>query len=101
MLTKLEKDVLSAVAGGMYAELGFSDVGIEEVMSDTGLSANVVRGVASSLIKKGLIDIDDRESEGYKNKPTMHIWYLTYKTMGLVPHWVDEDGVEPVNIDEL
>lgn len=34
MLTKLEKDVLSAVAGGMYAELGFSDVGVEPVNID-------------------------------------------------------------------
>lgn len=90
-VTKLEKQVLEALAAGMYAELGFSDMGIEEVEEDTGIPRNILRGVAGSLEKKGLISIDDREGEGYKNKTNMHIWYLTGKTLGLVEHWVGQE----------
>jgi len=87
-VTKLEKQVLEALADGMYAELGFSDMGIEEVQEDTGIPRNILRGVAGSLEKKGLISIDDREGEGYKNRTEMHIWYLTERTLGLVEHWI-------------
>jgi len=90
-VTKLEKQVLEALAKGMYAELGYSDMGIAEVAQDTGLDRKVLRGVAGSLEKKGLISIDDRSSDGYKNQMDMHIWYLTPKTQGLVESWVGEE----------
>jgi hypothetical protein len=87
----------------MYAELGFSDMGIEEVSEDSGIPHNILRGVAGSLEKKGLISIDDREGEGYKNKTNMHIWYLTSQTQGLVKSWVGQKSwnsevVEPVTL---
>lgn len=87
-VTKLEKQVLEALAAGMDAEFGYSDMGHEEIAECTGLPIKVIRGVAGSLTAKGLISIDDREGEGYKNKTNMHIWYLTHITMGLVQHWV-------------
>jgi hypothetical protein len=89
-VTKLEKQVLEALASCMYAELGFSDAGLPEVCEETGLSPQVVRGVASSLVKKGYIVIDDRVDEGYKYKTDMHIWYLTPVTLGLVEHWIGD-----------
>ena len=98
-VTKLEKQVLEALASGMYAELGYSDMGIVEVAEETGLDRKVLRGVAGSLQKKGLISIDDRESEGYKNQMDMHIWYLTSETQGLVDKWVGQSewyNPEPV-----
>lgn len=102
-VTALEKKVLEALAKGMYAELGFSDMGIEEVAEDSGIPHNILRGVAGSLEKKGLISIDDREGEGYKNKTSMHIWYLTSQTQGLVQSWVGQNSwnsevVEPVTL---
>jgi hypothetical protein len=90
-VTKLEKQVLEALASGMYAELGYSDMGIADIHQDTQIPRNVIRGVASSLIKKGLISIDDRESEGYKHQMDMHIWYLTSETEGLVEKWVGQE----------
>jgi hypothetical protein len=104
-VTPLEKQVLTALAEGMYAELGFSDMGIEEIATATGLSRKVIRGVAGSLEKKRYIDIDDRGGE-YKNDTNMHIWNLTELTHGLVPHWVGEKcwltkiEVEPVTLVE-
>jgi hypothetical protein len=104
-VTPLEKQILTALAEGMYAELGFSDMGIVEIATATGLSRNVIRGVAGSLEKKRYIDIDDRDGE-YKNDTNMHIWYLTELTQGLVPHWVGQEcwltkfEVEPVTLVE-
>ena len=106
-VTKLEKQILEELAAGMYAELGYSDMGIEEIEKGTGLSRNVIRGVAGSLEKKGLISIDDRSGEGYKNNTNMHIWYLTSETEGLVEKWVGEKYwhndhiVEKVMLEEV
>lgn len=97
-VTELEKIVLEALAKEMYAEYSFSDTGIEEIQESTGLTNKVIRGVASSLIKKGYLFIDDREDEDYKNDPKMHIWYLTPLTEGLVKHWVEEADIEPVTL---
>jgi predicted transcriptional regulator of viral defense system len=101
-VTKLEKQVLEALASGMYAELGYSDMGIADVASDTGLDRKILRGVAGSLEKKGLISIDNREYEGYKNQINMHIWYLTSETQGLVEHWVgQEDWFNKTTVEKV
>jgi hypothetical protein len=93
-VTKLEKQVLEALADGMYAELGFSDMGLPELREETGLTNKVLRGIASSLIKKGLISIDDREGswDVDSKDADMHIWYLTEQTQGLVHHWINDTG---------
>jgi len=80
-VTQLEKQVLEAMAKGMYAEFGFSDYGLPQLIDDTGLSVKVLRGVGGSLVKKGFIDIDDS---------SMNTWYLSGGMETLVPHWVDE-----------
>jgi|LakMenEpi03Aug12_release.lakeMendotaPanAssembly.Ray.scaffolds.fasta_scaffold1050109_2 hypothetical protein len=99
-VTQLEKKVLEALANEMYAECGFSDAGLREVIKGSGLSVNVVRGVMSSLIKKDLIYVWDREGDwGINHKDVyMHIWYLTEQTKGLVTEWVGEDEVEAVEL---
>lgn len=91
-VTKLEKQVLEALAKSMYAELGFSDAGYPELREDTGLTNKVLRGVVGSLSKKGLVSVDDRDgSWGIDSKDVdMHIIYLTGETQGLVDHWVGE-----------
>ena len=99
-VTQLEKQVLESLASGMYAELGFSDVGYPELRHDTGLTNNTLRGVVGSLVKKGMVDVYDREGEfGINPKDVdMHIIYLTGKTQGLVPHWVEEGSLQPVQL---
>lgn len=89
-VTKLENQVLKSMAAGMFAEYGYSDYTLPDLIEDTGLTSKVLRGVASSLIKKGLIQIDEREDEGFKNNISQHIWYLNDDATYLVPHWKDE-----------
>jgi hypothetical protein len=103
-VTKLEKQVLESLAKGMYAELGFSDVGYPELREDTGLTNNILRGVVGSLTKKGLASVDDREgSWGVNSKDVdMHIIYLTDETQGLVEHWVgQEDWLSKKEVEKV
>jgi hypothetical protein len=58
-LTVLEKQTLQAIIDGLYAEPGFSDIDVNDLVSPVGKSSRVLRGVLSSLIKKGYIHIDD------------------------------------------
>lgn len=97
-VTQLEKTVLEALANQMYAELGFSDVGINEISRSTKLENKVLRGVASSLIQKGFLFIDEREDEGYGHIVDMHIWYLTGGMEGLVQEWVEYEEQEPIKL---
>jgi hypothetical protein len=97
-VTKLEKQVLESLANNMYAELGFSDAGYPELREDTGLTNKILRGVTSSLVQKGLIDIWDREGEDCHKNVDMHIIYLTEETQGLVYHWVQEEDIEPLQL---
>lgn len=100
-VTELEKQVLEALAAEMYAEPGYSSAGLEEVVESTGLTSQVVRGVASSLIQKGLLEIDRRENEWgiNPNDTSMHIWYLQGDAWGLVPGWIEYDEeIEPAQM---
>jgi len=90
-VTKLEAEVLTALANEMYAERGFSDVGFDEIKDKVSMSMKTLKGVAGSLEKKNLIEVDRRESEGYENNSKMWIWYLTGGAEGLVKHWGEED----------
>lgn len=99
-VTRLESIVLNALADCMYAEYGFSDAGFPEVYKSIkhdhkDFQMNTLKGVSSSLHKKGLIWIDRREDEGHKNNPNMWIWYL-HGTQYLVEDWQDE--AEPIEL---
>jgi hypothetical protein len=90
-LTDLEKIVLTTIAEGMYAEVGFSDVTIEDVVIESKLDSKIVRGVISSLIKKGLI-VADKIYE-FSPEPKRTFYCLTEKSYGLVEEYVGEEGI--------
>lgn len=86
-VTKLEYAFLSALAEGMYAEPGFSDMGLEDVMNNIhkeGLfqerGIGTWKAVMGSLVKKGLVHSDEFESmDAMTGKDTHHhIIYLHY-----------------------
>jgi hypothetical protein len=82
-LTELETKVLNAVAGGMYAEWGYSDYGFAELSEELELSTKVLRGVVGSLVKKDLVRVEDDNQ--------YDIIYLWNEAQGLVKHWVEEN----------
>lgn len=69
-LTELEGKVVNwLLHHGYYAERGYSDVVAEDVSSGTDLDSKIVRGVISSLVKKGYIETD------YQDDVDMNIIY--------------------------
>jgi len=82
MLTILEKMALQALIKGLYAEPGFSDVGAADIASAMYTTTKRVRGVLSSLVKKGYIQLDDSCSNG-----EFQIIYLNESKYYLHPEW--------------
>ena len=83
-LTELETKTLTTFIGGLYAEPGFSDVDVNDLSSELGISTKVLRGALGSLVKKGFVTINTNDS-GYDiidlNKK---YWYLVNES------WAEE-----------
>ena len=112
-VTKLEYAFLSALAEGMYAEPGYSDMDLNDVMNNIhkeGLfkerGIGTWKGVMSSLVKKGLVHSDEYDAICYTTGQNIHnhIIYLhdsVYAFAGLLNHaiaywpfkWEDEGKV--------
>jgi hypothetical protein len=77
-LTELESKTLTTFIGGLYAEPGFSDVDVNDLSSILGISTKVLRGVLGSLVKKGIVFVD--ENSGGCGYDVIHMrekyWYL-------------------------
>jgi sugar-specific transcriptional regulator TrmB len=82
-LTGLEEQVLTHLINGLYAEAGYSDVDATDITEWSGIPIKSVRGVLSSLVKKGIIHIEGNDS-GYQ------LIYLLEEHWGLHPEWKSE-----------
>jgi DNA-binding MarR family transcriptional regulator len=83
-LTELESKTLDSFIGGLYAEPGYSDVDVNDIASELGISTKIIRGALGSLVKKGIVTIDTNDS-GYD------IIYLNTKYWPLVnENWAEE-----------
>jgi len=85
--TQLEEQVLNALIENLYAEPGFSDVDANDLAEATGIPTKQVRGVLSSLIKKGVVTLDRTDNWGAENYVIVYLneayWYLH-------PEWKSE-----------
>jgi hypothetical protein len=75
-LTELESKTLNTFVSCLYAEPGFSDVDVNDLSSELGISTKVLRGALGSLVKKDVIVIDENGSGYdiiYLNKPYWHL----------------------------
>jgi DNA-binding MarR family transcriptional regulator len=75
-LTELELKTLSTFIDCLYAEPGFSDVDVNDLSEELGISTKIIRGALGSLVKKGLVTIDNN-GQGYDiiylNTPYWHL----------------------------
>ena len=86
-LTELESKTLNAFIRGLYAEPGFSDVDVNDLSSILEIPTKVLRGVLGSLVKKGIIFIDE-------NSCGFDIIYMKEKYWYLVnEEWASEARV--------
>ena len=81
-LTEKETKVLKTFIGELYAEPGFSDVGVEDLSKLTEIPMKQIRGVMTSLTKKGILSVDEVGA-------TCPIVYLSDSFYYLHPEWKD------------
>jgi DNA-binding MarR family transcriptional regulator len=83
-LTELESKTLQSFVDGLYAEPGYSDVDAKDIAEELGISTKIIRGALGSLVKKGIVTLDENDS-GYV------IIYLNTEYWGLVnENWAEE-----------
>lgn len=71
-INKNEEKVLSVIENGMdfYGD-GFSDVTFDEIVWESKMELEIVRGVVGSLVKKGLVtfqEVEDDEDVYYSTR---------------------------------
>ena len=75
-LTELESKTLDAFVNQLYAEPGYSSTDVGELASITKIKINSIRGVISSLIKKGIIFVAEVGVEHPIVYLKKEFWYL-------------------------
>lgn len=78
-LTELENQTLTELF--KYIDINeyqnFSNAGVEDLSQFTGIEIKKMRGVLASLIKKGIVSIEDFDGDGtelvYLNDEYMHL----------------------------
>lgn len=80
MLTAMEQQTVDALIANLYAEPGFSDVSPQDLTRLTGIPAKALRGVLSSLKKKGIVWLDRPHAD-------VMIVYLATDYYHLHPTW--------------
>lgn len=82
-LTQLEAQVLKSLINGLYAEAGFSDVDAKDIAEWINTPIKSVRGALGSLVKKGIVQVED-------NGAGFEIIYLHSDHYYLHPKWYKE-----------
>lgn len=91
-LTALETTVLETLIDGLYAEPGFSDVDAHDIAKITGISTKSIRGALSSLVKKGIVSLEETDTWGVKEQ--FVLIYLNDSHWYLHPEWKSEYNAE-------
>jgi predicted transcriptional regulator len=88
-LTQLEAQVLKSLINGLYAEAGFSDVDAKDIAEWINTPIKSVRGALGSLVKKGIVQIE--ETDKWNSADTTYmIIYLNPDHYYLHPEWSKE-----------
>ena len=86
-LTQLEAQVLKSLINGLYAEAGFSDVDAKDIAEWINTPIKSVRGALGSLVKKGIVQIEETDNFGAEQ---FQIIYLNSNHYYLHPEWKNE-----------
>jgi DNA-binding GntR family transcriptional regulator len=80
VLTALESEVLNSFVSGLYAEPGFSDVDVNDIAQSTGISSKSIRGALASLVKKGIVTVNDNGAGYQIIDLNVEYWHLVNKS---------------------
>jgi DNA replication protein DnaD len=84
-LTDLEQTLLTELISGLYAEEGFSDVDAKDLAQGTGINIKIVRGALGSLVKKGIVSIEQTDNWGAEEQ--FQLIYLNEDYYYMHPRW--------------
>ena len=84
-LTELEQTLLTELIGSLYAEEGFSDVDAKDLAHGTKIDIKIVRGALGSLVKKGIVCIEQTDNWGAEEQ--FQIIYLNEAYWYMHPRW--------------
>ena len=87
-LKDLEQTLLTELIGSLYAEEGFSDVDAKDLAQGTGISIKIVRGALGSLVKKGIVSIEQTDNWGADEQ--FQLIYLNEAYWYMHPRWGKE-----------
>jgi predicted transcriptional regulator len=86
--TELEQKVLDSLISQLYAEAGFSDVDANDISRDIKIDNKIVRGALASLVKKGVVDVEETNTFGASQQYSLI--YLRQEYWHLHPEWKNE-----------
>jgi len=86
-LTELEEKFIRSYLPMLY-EYEFSDVDVNDIAKDTGISNKILRGVLGNLIKKGILELPWEGDMGI-DKSARGIIYLSQDYYKLHLDWID------------
>ena len=86
-LTELEQKLLTELIGSLYAEEGFSDVDAKDLAHGTKIDIKIVRGALGSLVKKGIVWIEETQTWGVPKSEQYQIIYLCEAYYYMHPRW--------------
>ena len=89
-LTELEQTLLTELIGSLYAEEGFSDVDAKDLAHGTGINIKIVRGALGSLVKKGIVSIEQTDNWGADEQ--FQLIYLNEDYYYMHPRWGKDKG---------
>ena len=84
-LTELEQTLLTELIGSLYAEEGFSDVDAKDLARGTKIDIKIVRGALGSLVKKGIVSIEQTDNWGAEEQ--FQLIYLNEDYWYMHPRW--------------
>jgi len=84
-LTELEQTLLTELIGSLYAEEGFSDVDAKDLARGTKIDIKIVRGALGSLVKKGIVSIEQTDNWGADEQ--FQLIYLNEDYWYMHPRW--------------
>lgn len=87
-LTELETKFMEAFIGDLYAEPGFSDINLKDMVKATGIPMRRIKGVLGSLVNKGIVwTMSDVELGIPRSEGVGEIIYLSSNYENLHSEW--------------
>lgn len=92
--TDLEKQIYNAI---IDICVEYPEADVEDIRQHTGLNTNTIKGAVGSLVKKGLLHVDE-EKRDFKTFKTINPIDKNGSTLGFMCDSLDDDEIEALKL---